>query len=147
MNERTGGGLIEAYRAAGNPWPAPKAAIAKWAVETGVYDGLDNRAHNPAARLSAQEAAILRRMLRLKREGWYETRWGTWGTRIRWLWTEPTRSEAASLSRSLRRLESRGLVQRKNQQTGSRRRATHVAFTPAGEAVAEELPEAETATG
>lgn len=97
-----------------------------------------------AARLSQQEKAILAAMLGLKRAGYCEP---YWGVRLRWLRRAPTRSQAASLSRSLRRLEARGLVQRRNQSSASPRRSTHVAFSAAGEAVAETLAEAETPNG
>jgi len=57
-----------------------------------------------------------------------------------------SRTDSSSLSRSLRRLEDRGLIVRRNQTSGPpdegftvQHRTTHVAFTPAGRALAEEL--------
>ena len=80
-----------------------------------------------------------------------------WGFGVRFTDAFPeerTRSESASLSRALRRLEGRGLVRRRNRHTGDaymedpwwRReqyRITHLALTPSGLTVAEGLATAQ----
>jgi len=50
-----------------------------------------------------------------------------------------TRADSVIISRSLRRLEHRGLVERKNNISGSRLRTTMVKFTPLGLEVAKQL--------
>jgi DNA-binding HxlR family transcriptional regulator len=55
-----------------------------------------------------------------------------------------TRSESASMSRTLRRLEARGLVHRYNTISGdppavAKRRTTDITLTPAGRKLAEKL--------
>lgn len=50
-----------------------------------------------------------------------------------------TRAEAASFSRTLRRLQDRGLLELHNTISGTPRRATEVSFTPIGREVAAAL--------
>lgn len=50
-----------------------------------------------------------------------------------------TRSDSAIISRALHRLEARGLLERNNDITNNRRRATRVKLTPAGIEVAKRL--------
>jgi hypothetical protein len=74
-----------------------------------------------------------------------------WGIRITPLPAGTSRSESASQSRAIKRLEDRGLIQRRNQCSGDRycaeeyqpvfrqHRTTHLRFTPEGRARAELL--------
>ena len=50
-----------------------------------------------------------------------------------------SRSESAARSRAWRRLEERGLIKRLNHMTESSQRATHIALTDDGRAVAQSL--------
>jgi hypothetical protein len=84
---------------------------------------------------------------------------GVWGIRIHQLPDGTSRSKSAALSRSLRRLEDRGLVERRNQATGDQyskpgevdpdhvrlqHRTTHVRLTGEGRALAERLTDGPT---
>jgi DNA-binding MarR family transcriptional regulator len=93
--------------------------------------------------LSEQQKAILVGLLACERPGLemaVRDRWG--GGYHRWL-VEPlngySRSDQASISRAVRRLEGRGLVKRLNavSKPGLARRTTHVALTDEGRAIAE----------
>jgi uncharacterized protein YfaT (DUF1175 family) len=100
---------------------------------------------NPAARLSAQQQHILRCVYA------YEERVRAAGTddQQAWLaaWGMPlrqrhgpdwTRADSAILSRSLARLEERGLIIRRNA-VSERNRTTHILLTEAGREVAKRL--------
>jgi hypothetical protein len=107
------------------------------------------------AKLSDEQRRLLAWMLRAYR--WHETHDNNdiakadlriWGIHSHNL-ASVSRSVSASMSRSLRRLEERGLIQRRNQCSGDRycegggryesKKATHVKFTPEGRALAERL--------
>jgi hypothetical protein len=71
--------------------------------------------------------------IRITRREW-QLAWGApWQTRA------CDSSQRASYSRALRRLQEHGLVERRNQVSGSPRRTTHVQLTPAGWEVFEQL--------
>ena len=103
---------------------------------------------NAAAKLSAQEVHIL--LWLAERHPLVHPLNAAWG--VRWRVGDATASVRASLSRSLRRLELRGLVLRQddwsgNPETGKARqtaaephqRTTHVQLLPAGIEMAERL--------
>jgi hypothetical protein len=76
---------------------------------------------------------------------WRERYVEVWGAHWHATDREDTPSRRASVSRSLRRLERRGLVHRSNDVTagkGCRWRTTHVSLTEAGKAVYQELKQA-----
>ena len=64
-----------------------------------------------------------------------------WG--VTWLVGPCSRSECASISRALRRLEARGLIVRRNDMSRGSRRTTCVRFTDVGRDLAERLADEE----
>jgi hypothetical protein len=98
------------------------------ATQTTPADG-SSPARAPGAGLSQLQRWILSQVL-ARDDG------DAWG--VPWRLDSPTRSESAANSTALRRLERRGLVERKNQR-GPKNRATHVRLTDSGRNLAQEL--------
>jgi hypothetical protein len=94
------------------------------------------------AKLSKQQKVILRAVLEDERAGAEEMRraLGRYDAVFRgayyWSLNGYSRSEQASMSRALHRLQARGLVRCENH-INEGRRTTHVALTDAGRAIAE----------
>ena len=65
--------------------------------------------------LSSLQREILMMLMEAEEDGEAEE---LWGVRLRLQY--PTRAESAGLSRAVRRLEQRGLLQRRNQHTGDK---------------------------
>jgi hypothetical protein len=107
---------------------------------------LQGRAHSVVV-LSSLQQRILRSIetvtLRIKLHGTAEakTTLAAWGVRWKPGADDPhwTAAKRAACSRSVKRLERRGLVRRRNWRNPQGRRTTHIALSPEGEAVAHRL--------